>query len=391
MQLVGALGSVGHPLYYYIWSYVFPQPYENLWLRLLCTALFAPLLFSNRFSQKKWLPPYALFAITVGLPFAFVFFYLENSGSLAWAESVIIAVIILYHFGTAFATISLIFGSTAAVVLFLLAGNSVTGVPWESLLLQLPIIAFIVAVLVVIKLDRHLLLEQKQRGVATALATVAHELRTPLASLAMTITGLKARLSRLTQDEASLVDSLLQAAGRMESDLTHVNNSIELLVANSKDPHSAEREPFDPELAIRSALARFPFTGDHGSAIVSIEATHSANVLGNAQLFELVVTNLTKNALEAINRAGKGDIRVRCYVDHSRVHIIFRDTATGVSPLILEKMFQPFFSYPSHRGTGIGLAFCRSVLHSWGATISCSSVEHEFTEFHIRLPRIVAT
>ncbi|MNN23015.1 CAI-1 autoinducer sensor kinase/phosphatase CqsS [compost metagenome] len=68
------------------------------------------------------------------------------------------------------------------------------------------------------------------------------------------------------------------------------------------------------------------------------------------------------------------------------VHVTFRDTATGVPPQVLARMFQPFFSYPAHRGTGIGLAFCQNVLTSWGAGISCRSVEHEFTEFDIRFP-----
>ena len=75
IQTVGALGVIGHPLYYVIWSHVFPQAYENLWLRLICTALFVPLLFASALSHKRWLPAYALFAITVGMPFAFIFFY----------------------------------------------------------------------------------------------------------------------------------------------------------------------------------------------------------------------------------------------------------------------------------------------------------------------------
>jgi len=324
----------------------------------------------------------------VGLPFAFVFFYLENTGAIAWAESVIIAVMILYHFGTAFATISLLAGSAAAVGLFLLGGNSMNGIPWEPLLLQVPIIAFVVAVVIVIKLDRQVLLEQKQRGVASALATVAHELRTPLASLAITTDGLKARISKLAYEERIHVEPLIQAAERMHADLAHVNCSLELLLANSRDPYAAKKEPFDPAEAIRAAVERFPFTDEPGPDIVSIESSSGAKVLGNAQLFELVVTNLTKNALEAIKRAGKGDIQIRCDVDDRGVCVVFRDTATGVSPQILERMFQPFFSYPAHRGTGIGLAFCRKVLNSWGATISCNSVEHEFTEFHIRLPRL---
>jgi len=386
IQLVGMLGVVGHPLYYVIWRYVFPQHYENLGLRLLCTALFIPLLFASRLSQHSWMSPYALFAITVGLPFAFVFFYLENAGALAWAESVLIAVVILYHFSTAFATISLISGTAAAVALFLLGGNSMAIIPWDAVLLQLPILAFVIAVLFVIKLDRQVLIEQKQRGMAAALATVAHELRTPLTSLAMTVDGIRARLPRMLPAEDPQLPALLAAAERMRSDLAHVHNSIELLVANSKDPLSATKSLFDPCVAIQDAISRFPF--DPGFARrVSIEPCENTLVLGNPQLFELVITNLTKNALEAIRRAGKGDIVIHCETGDDAIEVVFRDTATGVPPQVLKRMFQPFFSYPAHRGTGIGLAFCRNVLRSWGASISCDSTEHEFTEFRIRFPR----
>jgi two-component system CAI-1 autoinducer sensor kinase/phosphatase CqsS len=386
IQMVGALGVIGHPLYYLIWSYLFPQPYENLGLRLVCTALFVPLLFASAFSHRRWLPPYALFAITVGLPFAFIFFYLENGGSMVWAESVIIAVVILYHFNTAFATIALFLGAAAAIALFVLAGNSMGGIPWEPILLQLPVIGFVIAVVVVIKLDRQLLAEQKRRGMAAALATVAHELRTPLTSLAITARGLKARLPAALEQQTPQREGLMQAVARMESDLAHISNSIELLVANSKNPDKATQGLFEVGAIIHDTIGRFPFE-ERGLELVTVELPGPAYVMGNIQLFGLVTTNLLKNALEAIKRAGKGRIHIRCEVRPDAVHLVFRDTATGVPPQVLVRMFQPFFSYPAHRGTGIGLAFCQNVLNSWGASIACRSVEHEFTEFEIRFPR----
>ena len=317
IQMVGALGVIGHPLYYVIWSHVFPQAYENLWLRLICTALFVPLLFASALSHKRWLPAYALFAITVGMPFAFIFFYLENNGSLVWAESVIIAVVVLYHFSSAFATIALLSGAAGAFALFVVAGHSIAGIPWQPLLLQLPIIAFVIAVLVVIKLDRQLLVEEKRRGMAVALATVAHELRTPLMSLTMTAAGLKSRLPSVLDPQDVHRDGILQAIGRLQADLAHVGSSIDLLVANSKDPKSARQEIFDLTHAVRESVGRFPFEPAHQD-IVTIEASAPLHVLGNAQLFELVITNLTKNALEAIKRAGKGRILIRCEMRGSR-------------------------------------------------------------------------
>lgn len=386
IQMVGALGVIGHPLYFVIWSYVFPQPYENLWLRLVCTALFVPLLFASALSHKRWLPAYALFAITVGMPFAFLFLYLENHGSLVWAESVIIAVVVLFHFSTAFAMISLLAGGAGAFALFVVAGNAFGGIPWQPLLLQLPIIAFVIAVLVVIKLDRQLLVEQKRRGMAVALATVAHELRTPLTSLTMTAAGLRNRLPAALDPNTTQREGLFQAIERLQTDLAHVNGSIDFLVANSKDPKSARQEVFDLVHAIRQSIARFPFEPTDRD-LVTIDAPEPIRVMGNAQLFELVITNLTKNAVEAIKRAGKGTISIRCEQRGNGATVLFRDTGAGVAPHVLARMFQPFFTYPAHRGTGIGLAFCRDVLSSWGASISCRSVEHEFTEFELQFPK----
>ncbi|WP_343548968.1 HAMP domain-containing sensor histidine kinase [Ralstonia sp.] len=385
IQFIGALGVIGHPLYFVIWAYVFPQAYENLGLRLLCTLLFIPLLFATRLAQYKWLPGYALFAITVGLPFAFVFLYLENSAAMVWAESLVVAVLILFHFSTAFALISLATGTAAAVALFLLGGHSVSSFPWADLLEQVPIVAFVAAVLIIIKLDKQILVEQKQRGMALALGTVAHELRTPLASLAMSAKGIQSRLPEAIRADSPEFSSLLRAADRMRADVNRASNSIELLVASTKNPHAVGTEWFDPHETICSVIDAYPFELDE-RAIVHVATNAGIQVLGNAALFGHVITNLTKNALEAIRRVGKGEVRIAYDQLPHAVEIVVRDTGAGVSPAVLRRMFQPFFSYPAHRGTGIGLTFCKKVLRSWGASISCDSVEREFTEFRIRFP-----
>src|ERR1700761_5316072 len=60
MRPLALIAIVGFPLYFYIWNDLFPQPYENLPLRLAGSALFIPLLFSNRWPAriKKFLPYY---------------------------------------------------------------------------------------------------------------------------------------------------------------------------------------------------------------------------------------------------------------------------------------------------------------------------------------------
>lgn len=65
----------------------------------------------------------------------------------------------------------------------------------------------------------------------------------------------------------------------------------------------------------------------------------------------------------------------------------FRDSGTGISADILPKIFDLFFSQ-THHGSGIGLAFCKIVMESYGGKIECKSAEGEFTEFILSFPPI---
>ena len=72
---IGLMGSVGYPVYYMVWEYLFPQPYENLTLRLFCSVLFLGIALRNRipFEWRKYLPTYYLITITLCLPcFSFI-------------------------------------------------------------------------------------------------------------------------------------------------------------------------------------------------------------------------------------------------------------------------------------------------------------------------------
>jgi two-component system CAI-1 autoinducer sensor kinase/phosphatase CqsS len=263
LQYVGLLGVVGHSLYYFIWAYVFPQPYESLPLRALCTALFVPLLFSMRLRGEAWLLPYSFVSITIGLPFLFSYMYLMNGANLVWSESLLGSVIIVYHFGFVFATCSLLVGGAMAGFFYSLTHSAT--LPLESqahLGEQFPILVFFVVVILVIKLDRRVLMEAKQRGMASALASVAHELRTPLASIESTLVGFERHLPELVEspETASLLAERLYAAlRRMRVEVRNVHGSIDLLLANSRDQISIPRTRFDLSEAVGKAIADYPF------------------------------------------------------------------------------------------------------------------------------------
>ncbi|HVV67948.1 MAG TPA: ATP-binding protein, partial [Gammaproteobacteria bacterium] len=100
-----------------------------------------------------------------------------------------------------------------------------------------------------------------------------------------------------------------------------------------------------------------------------------------------VLFNLFKNAIYFIRKAGKGNIHIwlEHHPRHNQIH--FKDTGAGIKSENLPKIFDPFFTVDTNKGTGIGLAFCAMTLKSFGGSITCQSEWQEYTEFILTFPR----
>lgn len=400
LLIIGLVALIGFPVYYVIWRYVYPQPYENLGLRVLGMVLFIPLLFIRYFPQTRWLVWYFHFVLTYALPFFFTFMLLMNGGSAVWGQSLLIAVFALYYFDDRIATASLIIGALAAFILYVVVG----GPPISSaspVLAYLPIAGFAIVIIYAGKIDREILTREKLDGMATALSSVAHELRTPLLSVSSSVRGLEKFLPILvriyeknppdTMEDyipGSRLGMLGGLAQHIDFDVRRMNTTIELLLASAHRTHlTGTLLTFDIDAAIAEAIQRYPFMDDQESLVHYTRGTgHIAH--GNRELFVLVVTNLLKNSLHAIKSVRKGEIEVTVESRKRGTLMKFRDTGPGIDKAQLPHIFRRFFSYPESSSTGIGLAFCREVLSAWGANIECRSVLGEFTEFTITFPPV---
>ncbi len=82
----------------------------------------------------------------------------------------------------------------------------------------------------------------------------------------------------------------------------------------------------------------------------------------SAPLFEWVVENLLKNALDAMD--GKGDIRVQLQQHGQEVMVDISDTGKGISPANVQKVFNPGFT-TKKRGWGLGLTLSRRIIEQY--------------------------
>jgi two-component system CAI-1 autoinducer sensor kinase/phosphatase CqsS len=381
------IGAIGMPGYYLMWRYFFPQEYESLLLRLFSAIVFLPALWAASFTPK-WLGLYVAAGLTYELPFFFTFMFLMNHASPMWSEALLVALVVLFHFETTAAVIAYVCGTALACVAFSMIGDA-RFLLSRAVLQQLPVHWFAIAVLTAVKLGRNVLADEKLAGVADGLATVAHELRTPLASVHANVRGLKRYFERDTPGDERESARMRDALGRIQFEVRHMNHMVDLFLLSA----TAVKQNLEPTEAMSMAgvvdalMARYPFCGTAQQATVAVEIRSDFVFLGQRELCVVMLLNLLRNSLMAIRRAGKG--RIRIIVDGAREmpRLLFIDTGCGIAPSRMPMIFRRFYSYPAHNGSGIGLALCKDIMLAWDAKISCVSREGAYAIFVLEFPR----
>lgn len=406
MVVFGAFGLIGFPLYYVIWEYLFPQPYESITLRLLgmCVALPAILIKRWPRSARRYIPLYWYLGSIIYAPFFFTFMLLQNHVNTVWSGSLVIAillVVMLYDFVNA--AVMLVIGMTAAFCAYSLTTPS--PIPWDRFVEQLPVYVFTLVTAGVFNLQ---IAREKRAKIAAAMALgghIAHELRTPLAAIRAGADFMDSHLQRILTHDRYLHEErpgsdmnsddrqlILETPGIIARDVDHAFLVIDLALANTGirpyGPHELGLIRIMP--AVTSAVMRYPFKNPDQRKWIQIDANPCFAVRVIPVLLDHLVFNLLKNAVYAIQAAGRsetGEIRIWAETGgrFNRLHV--RDNGDGIPTAILSRIFDPFFSARLN-GTGLGLHFCRTVMNRFDGDIACRSEPGKFAELILEFPAI---
>jgi len=392
--MIGAFATVGYPGYWLVWTEIFPQQYENLPLRIFCVCLSLPLLawpyLSERRRQK--LDIYLMASAVFNLPFFFTFMTLMNNANSAWQMSLVSSVIfmallvdpirlvLLHVVGTllALAAFEVIrpnaevppgLVATFPVQVFALAGGALFNASWA--------------------MDR--LERNRLKSVAAVGASFAHEVRTPLLSIELDAAGLRERVGAADRvppapaEEIAALDRILQQT-------RGTSRSIDLLLANAGLPRSQPEELTVQSMAmtVAEAVDQYPFRGGERN-LVQVERTTDFAYRGNPGLMRYVLFNLIKNSLHAVAQAGGGRIVIRLERARASNRLIVEDSGVGIPKSVLPFVAEPFFTTrPVGVGTGLGIAFCRRTLSSFGAGITFESESGAGTRAILTFPFVAA-
>ena len=124
---------------------------------------------------------------------------------------------------------------------------------------------------------------------------------------------------------------------------------------------------------------------DSSIRIVLKEVQEDLMAYADENLLTQVMTNLLKNAVQAIGEAPDGEIRLRAYCDEQdMVRIEVSNNGPKILPEVAEQMFVPFFT-TKEEGSGIGLSLSKQMMRLQGGSISLLPYRDEWTTFVVVL------
>ncbi|MEZ9652036.1 response regulator [Vibrio lentus] len=401
LTLVGWMGFVGFPIYYVVWEFLFPQPYENLSLRLACSVLFFGIIFRNRvpFDWRKYLPAYYQVAITLCLPCFFFYMLLMNNWSNVWVMSFMSAIflhILLVH------VTKVMFAQTFAGI------GIATFCAWvaQGFYLELtmdwthvPIFLFIYLFGNLFYFRNQVEHENKVSLAKSFGAGIAHEMRNPLSGLLTSIDVMQSILpnpksgNHKGQYALSNEDVIqLREVGDEAMEIIHSGNETIDLLLTSIDENRVSRSTFKKHSAqavVEDAIDSFNYKRSADKSAISLDVQSDFDFLGSDTLLKYVMYNLFKNAFH--HRSPEDfHIHVTMCSDEVTNQIMVTDNGAGILSELIRRIFQDFYTTGQSGNYGLGLPFCKKVMRSFGGEIKCQSEVEQWTQFTMTFPSLAS-
>lgn len=218
------------------------------------------------------------------------------------------------------------------------------------------------------------------------LGDLAHEMRTPLATLDA---YMEAILDGVTQPDEATLMMMRQQVGR----LIRLAEDISLVTSAEEGRLTTHRAPVSTAQIIDTAVAQATRRYEEKGVNLEVDADALARetvLMADAERVGQVMTNLLDNALRHTPHGGT--VWFRAERDHQTVRVRVRDDGEGIAAQHLPHLFERFYRADTardraHGGSGVGLAIVRSITRAHGGTVSAQSAGlGTGAEFTVELP-----
>ena len=232
-------------------------------------------------------------------------------------------------------------------------------------------------------------LEQRDERRKELVSHVAHDLKSPLASMRGYIEKLIAEFDQVPEQERQrYLVRILDSVGYLNALITQLLDLSRLEAAEL----SVRKEEFRLSDLVDYLSYKFAPAAQDSSLQLSITQNDDCLVHGDRILLERAFSNLVENAIR-YNRSG-GMVELALTTSGDTVSFKVKDTGAGIGESDAKRIFDPFFrgrhtgdpQKPRPPGTGLGLAITRKIIRLHGGEISVESVPQYGSTFTVILP-----
>ena len=220
------------------------------------------------------------------------------------------------------------------------------------------------------------LLDQRQAAWSDVARRIAHEIKNPLTPIQLATERLKRRYRKQIESDGELFDELTSTIVRQVGGLRAMVDEFSSFARLPK-PTFRQEDALD---LVRQALFLQEVAHSEVDFALSLEDLHSAVIKCDRHQFGQAMTNVIKNAVEAVEskaRDAEPDYRGRVSItmssDDDMLTISVEDNGVGL-PQDRERIVEPYVT-TREKGTGLGLAIVNKIVDEHGGQMSFAAGE----------------
>lgn len=212
---------------------------------------------------------------------------------------------------------------------------------------------------------------------------VAHEIKNPLTPMKLGLQHLHRAWKENHPDRDQILDRMTKVLIEQIDALSRIATEF----SGFAQMPAARKSVFDLESVIRSVVELY---AEHDQIRISIQDNSQGTCKLEADKEQImrVFSNLIKNAVQAVDQHGKGQVSVLVKTTGDKVVVEVADNGSGIPDEDKPRIFSPNFTTKSG-GTGLGLAICRQIIDQAGGHIWFESNKGVGTTFYVELPKVL--
>lgn len=327
-----------------------------------------------------------LAAVTIGFRF-----FIGGSGALATTILIVTFTFFLslctktFHTATRkkrifIGTALSIFGSSLAIVNSTVIFNVTLNPVFIGYYLSLTLITTAILMYIYEVFQEHLLMNkrmikaEKMEVVSHLASSISHEVRNPL-------TVVRGFLQMMLQE--NIAEEKRKEYLRISiEELDRANDIIRHYLTFAK-PSPENRQILNVKEEIQKTLQIITPLANYNGVTIRTKLDDLYTV-GEDQLFQQCLINLTKNCIEAM--PNKGELAIETSSNGHSLFLFISDNGQGMTREQLARIGEPYFTTKGREGTGLGMMVSIKIIEAMGGKLSVTSKVNEGTQFMVRLP-----